>query len=44
MGTTEMLYDYVNLDTGAGMGSVPGQPVKDLPLTGKEKDEVGGRL
>jgi hypothetical protein len=28
MGTTEMLYDYVYLDPGASMGSVPGQPVK----------------
>ncbi|MCJ7526083.1 MAG: PEGA domain-containing protein, partial [Candidatus Aminicenantes bacterium] len=42
--STEMLYDYVYLDTGAGAGSLPGQPVKNLQLTGKEKDEMAGRL
>jgi hypothetical protein len=34
--TTEMLYDYVYLDSGSGSGSVPGLPVQSVPATDKE--------
>lgn len=34
--TTEMLYDYVYLDTGSGAGLVPSLPVKSVPATDKE--------
>jgi len=41
---SEIHYDYVNLDSGAGMGSVPGQPLQNMPAKDMGDFATGERI